>query len=268
MKLLDTISRYLLQRLETPVISYEKRIINNMIRMSRTIQPGDVLLVEGSSRMSQFIKILSQSLWSHAAFYVGDLLSGSDFWAKEEIRSSMQSLNELDRSHMLVEADSSRGVYPVPLSKYRNHNIRICRPYGIAQTDLAKVMAEVISNVGKHYDHRNIVDLLFLLLPAAINPFRERTIKACLGGCTDYQVICSGMIAKAFQNVRYPITPDLTKTGEINDTNETDPYGTKLIMRHYSQILPRDFDISPNFEVIKYNIVGLEQFNYKSLWVE
>jgi hypothetical protein len=39
-------------------------------------------------------------------------------------------------------------------------------------------------------------------------------------------------------------------------------------MRHYSQITPKDFDLSPNFEIIKYNIIGNAQFNYKSLWVD
>jgi hypothetical protein len=45
-----------------------------------------------------------------------------------------------------------------------------------------------------------------------------------------------------------------------------DPYGSKLIMRHYSQIVPRDFDLSPNFEIVKYNIIGLGRFVYKSIW--
>ena len=30
-------------------------------------------------------------------------------------------------------------------------------------------------------------------------------------------------------------------------------------MRHYSQIVPRDFDLRPNFEIVKYNIIGLGQ---------
>jgi len=41
-----------------------------------------------------------------------------------------------------------------------------------------------------------------------------------------------------------------------------------LIMRHYTQILPKDFDLSPNFEVIKYNIIGTSGLDYKSLWVD
>lgn len=36
-----------------------------------SLQAGDVLLVEGSSRVSTAIKYLTQSTWSHAVLYVG-----------------------------------------------------------------------------------------------------------------------------------------------------------------------------------------------------
>jgi hypothetical protein len=40
-------------------------------RLLKTLQPGDVLLVEGHSRFSTAIKYLPQSTWSHAALHVG-----------------------------------------------------------------------------------------------------------------------------------------------------------------------------------------------------
>ncbi len=270
MKLIDVLTRYLLQRLEYPLASYERRMVNNIERLTGVIRPGDVLLVEGASRLSQAIKILSHSTWSHAALYVGDLLTLPEYCSRPAVQKSLAGVEEGDRAHLLVEADSTKGVYPVPLRYYRNLNLRVCRPFGIAQQDLARVIAEVAGNIGKHYDHRNIIDLALLLLPRFINPFKKRTIKACLGGCTEYQVICSGMIAKAFQNVRYPIVPAIAQQTSAADNHNHDagPYGSKLIMRHYSQILPRDFDISPNFEIIKYNIIELKKFDYHSLWVE
>lgn len=39
-----------------------------------------------------------------------------------------------------------------------------------------------------------------------------------------------------------------------------------MFMRHFSQILPRDFDLSPNFEIIKFNIIKGGAFDYKSYW--
>jgi hypothetical protein len=74
------------------------------------------------------------------------------------------------------------------------------------------------------------------------------------------------MIAKAFQSVGYPIIPALLPVSDLDDPQIRDPYGSKLIMRHFSQIVPRDFDLSPNFEIIKYNIIGLGQFDYRSIW--
>ncbi len=92
--------------------------------------------------------------------------------------------------------------------------------------------------------------------------------KACLGGCTEYEVICSGMIAKAFQQVGYPIVPALMPSADFKRNIARNPYGTSLIMRHYSRIVPRDFDLSLNFEIIKYNIIGMSGFDYRSIWVQ
>jgi hypothetical protein len=76
------------------------------------------------------------------------------------------------------------------------------------------------------------------------------------------------MIANAFQKVGYPIVPSLLPASGIDNGQTSDPYGSKLIMRHYSQIVPRDFDLSPNFEIVKYNIIGLGHFEYKSIWAK
>ncbi|WP_373500570.1 YiiX/YebB-like N1pC/P60 family cysteine hydrolase [Desulfococcus sp.] len=262
-KWLTFLSRSLLKRLEAPSPSYEKRIINNMDNLYRVIRKGDVVLVEGRSELSRFIKVLTQSSWSHSAFYVGDALDGSGM---EDVRRALDDAGDRDRRHMLVEADTGKGVIAVPLSKYGDYNIRICRPFGISTQDLEMVEAEVIRRIGRHYDHHNILDLAVLLLPPSLNPFKQRTIKACLGGCSEYEVICSGMIAQAFQKVGYPIVPALIQAENLHNNSATNPYGSQLIMRHYSQIVPRDFDLSPNFEIVKYNIIGMGEFDYKSIW--
>ncbi len=43
--------------------------------LAATLKKGDVLLVEGNSRISTAIKYLTQSTWSHAALYIGDALN-------------------------------------------------------------------------------------------------------------------------------------------------------------------------------------------------
>jgi hypothetical protein len=106
------------------------------------------------------------------------------------------------------------------------------------------------------------------MLSKSLNPFKKQAIKACLGSCNELQVICSGRIAKAFQRVGYPIIPGLCSPSSTRPEIQANPYGSKLVMRHYSQILPRDFDLSPNFEIIKFNIIESGEFNYKSSWAE
>ena len=234
-----------------------------MENLYRVIRKGDVVLVEGRSEISRIIQLFTKSSWSHLAFYVGDALE--DF----EINGMKNFLVEAGESgwrHMLIEANAGSGVTAVSLNKYSDYNIRICRPFGISRADLETVASEVISNVGKRYDHHNILDLGLMLLPFFMNPFKKRTIKACLGGCSEYEVICSGMVAKAFQKVGYPIVPALLSETNSNVKNINNPYGSELIMRHYSQIVPRDFDLSPNFEIVKYNLIGTGNFNYKSIW--
>jgi hypothetical protein len=262
---LDAMGKNLLKRLETPVESYEKRIINNMQNLRKEIKKGDVLLVEGRSKISSIIQLLTNSSWSHAAFYVGDRLKYAN---AKHMKNSLNSLRDEDQDFVLIEAEAGSGVTAVPLNKYKDYNIRICRPFGISAKDLDSVVNEIINNIGKHYDNENLIDLALLLLPSFLNPFKKRTIQACLGGCSQYKVICSGMIAKAFQMVGYPIVPSLLPKSDIDNPQINDPYGTQLIMRHYSQIIPRDFDLSPNFEIVKYNIIGLGRFDYQSMWAD
>jgi len=66
-------------------------------RLLATLRPGDVLLVEGNSRVSTAIKYLTQSTWSHAALYVGNALAEAG----------------KNPEHCFVEADTVEGVRSV-----------------------------------------------------------------------------------------------------------------------------------------------------------
>ncbi len=248
------------QKLARPVKTYHLRIANNLDHLIKYIHKGDVVLVEGDSELSRVIKLFSTSHWSHIAMYVGDELIKDDFPDREKYLSKFGE----EAHHLVVEAFTGRGVIAAPLRQYRNHNMRVCRPFGIDSEDLRTVIRDVISNLGKQYDEQNIVDIALALLPSWLSPFKKRSVAACLGSCTEFRVICSGMIARAFQKVGYPIVPELkAMNGETN--LRPNPYGSELIMRHYSQILPRDFDLSPNFDIIKFNIIAAGKFDYKSL---
>jgi Permuted papain-like amidase enzyme, YaeF/YiiX, C92 family len=251
-------------QLEKPSNRYERRVYNNMDKLYRHARKGDVVLMEGRSRISRIIKLFTQSHWSHVAFYVGDELIQPGVSARDQTVAR----HGRDAGHMVVEAHSVKGVVAVPLSKYKDYNLRLCRPFGIQPEDLMHVVREVIENLGKHYDSQNIVDIARMLIPMSINPFKNNSIKSCLGQCDEFQVICSGMIAKAFQRIGYPIVPAFLESQRAQQDFNRSPYGAKLVMRHYSQILPRDFDLSPNFEIIKFNFIETGHFDYKSMWAE
>ena len=118
-RLLGVMGRYFLRRLEMPRPSYEKRIINNLENLYQVIQPGDVLLVEGRSKLSQIIQILTKSSWSHAAFYIGDPLT---YQIDRHHLNPLNHIDAIDRRHLMIEADATNGVTMVPLKKYKDFN--------------------------------------------------------------------------------------------------------------------------------------------------
>lgn len=129
------------------------------------LEPGDVLLVEGSSRISTVIKYLTQSTWSHAALYVGE--GGCPGSA-----ASAQGGG-------FVEADLAEGVRVVGFEAFEGYPLRICRPVGLGPQDLERLVAFACGRVGHRYDLRNILDLARYLLP--LPPCPRPGGEACSG---------------------------------------------------------------------------------------
>ena len=161
---------------------------------------------------------------------------------------------------VLVEANIGQGVVAVPLSKYARFHSRICRPTGLTEDDCARVCAYAAERIGFDYDLKNIIDLLRYLLPLPV-PQRWRRRMMALGSGHPTRIICSALIAQAFENVRYPILPKVTLLDSEAARREI------LEIRHSSLFAPRDFDISPYFEVVKPTLV--KGFDYKAMaWAD
>jgi hypothetical protein len=259
-----SLRKFILKKLEKPRRYYEQRAYKNLGKLYGVIRPGDVVLVEGRSEMSRLIKLFSGSHWSHVAMYVGKTLINLD----RKDRDSYLEKYGKEANHLLVEASSGEGGIAAPLGKYKDYNIRLCRPYGILESDLRHVIKQVICRLGMHYDDQNVVAIALMVLQTLWRPQSKQMFRACLGNSNDFQVICTGMIAQAFQGVGYPIMPSLLPQSPKDSFDENNPYGGGVVMRHYTQIAPKDFDLSPNFEVIKYNLIGTTTFDYKSLWID
>ena len=68
------LGKLLVNFLEKPSRNYVNFSVTNVEVLSKILQPGDVLLVEGNFRISMAIKYLTQSTWSHSAIYIGEAL--------------------------------------------------------------------------------------------------------------------------------------------------------------------------------------------------
>ncbi len=197
--------------------------------LATTIRRGDVLLVEGVSRFSLAIKYLTQSTWSHAALYVGDYDG---------------------QSRMLVEADVQEGVRLVTLDSYSKLHTRICRSVGLDEKEIDALLAFSTDRLGLRYDLKNIIDLMRYLIQTPPVPNRWKRRMLSLGSGDPTQAICSSLIAQSFQSVKYPILPEVTVEKSMDPLFQ-ETYREILNIRHHSLFTPRDFDISPYFEVIK-----------------
>lgn len=215
-------------------------------QLAAHVRAGDVLLIEGVSRVSSAIKYLTQSTWSHAALCVGDATG----------------LHAPDGEPMcLIEADIVDGVRAVPLSTYAGWHGRICRPVGLAADDLARLCAFAVARLGEQYDLKNLADLARYLLPHPPVPSRFRRRMLALGSGDPTRAICSTLIAQAFESIRYPILP-IIETVHRGDASRADCIDEILHVRNYSLFVPRDFDVSPYFDVVKPAIASGFDFHH------
>ena len=142
---------WFLAQITRPRRNYRRFVYNDPQKLKATIAPGDVLLVDGDQRVSQAVKYLTQSSWSHSALYVGDALLHRD----PETKARVQRRFGREARYLIVEALVAEGVVVSPLVKYIDFNIRICRPLRLRPEDRDAVVDYVLGRVGNRYDRRN-----------------------------------------------------------------------------------------------------------------
>lgn len=250
---------------------YERFGFNDEHVLKATIRPGDVLLVDGNQRVSQAVKYLTQSSWSHSALFIGDALPRK--WP--ERRAELLRKYGRDARSMLVEALVEKGVVASPLVKYLDFNIRICRPLGLRPEDLETVLDHVVSEIGYTYDRRNFLDLTRYLLPFHFVPPGLRNDALHFGSGVATETICSTLLAEAFAKVRFPILPVPVRqkgrtAGErlrqqILGRPTRRAWSGLLRARHPTLCVPRDFDLSPYFEIVKFSSRNEAAFDYRKL---
>lgn len=146
-------------------------------------------------------------------------------WVIQKITSSPWSHATLYIGHgEIIEAEDV-GVVLSPVMKYAQYNIRLCVPRYADSESRQAVVQLVRESLGRSYDVTNVRNLLLAYFA------RNRRPEEFLGNLCECQEMCSALIARAFDAVGHPVRPD----------------------RHFSQIVPRDFDLSPNFAICKFN---------------
>ena len=213
------------------------------------LQPGDILLVEGNTRLSRHHQI-------------------SDPVAPGRTPRSMSANGRATSSpdgepNVLLEAEADTGVVTVPLSKYVGYHTRICRAVGLDDAARQKVIDYALSALGKQYDSQRIVDLARYLFPYPPVPVWFRRRMLAIGSGDPTRAICSTLIAEAFASIHYPILPERVSIN--GKTYGVAPYVQSEIdhIRTYGLYTPRDFDVSPFFAIVKPTLAA--GFDYRTV---
>jgi hypothetical protein len=248
---------------------------NDFEALRKHIRKGDVLLVEGDQRVSVVIKYLTQSSWSHAALYVGDELvrRGGELAA-----FALESFG--DDAHDLIVEALYDGVVASPLNKYVDFNVRLCRPHQLRADHLRIILDDAIEAIGWRYDLRNILNLAVRMPLESLLPGRFPLEDLRLGSGVEGTVICTSLLGRHFRKVRFPVLPTVSFPEK-----EQVPVAHKRRFglfprrrrrargvyrpRHPTLITPRDFDVSPYFDIVKFNAIGNRDFDYVDIrWAD
>lgn len=222
--------------------------INNPDKLLASLKPADVLLFEGRTRVGEIIKLITLSPWIHSALYVGRLSEIKDPVTKTRVRKFYKGD---PNQQLVIESLLGYGTVVRPMKDYMQDNLRVCRPTYIKASDQKKVICFAAEHLGLAYDVRQLLDLARFFFPYGILPrhWRSSLFQHNTGKPT--HVVCSGMIARCFQSVSYPILPVVTDDMEQK----------KIYKRHFRLFVPADFDYSPYFEIVKYPELELSKAN-------
>ncbi len=229
----------------TPLSDFEK--VRHEVRLC------DVVLIEGRSRVSEVIKLITQSTWSHAALYIGRLHDIEDPLLRDSLRQHYMGTPD---TQLIIESELGLGTVVRPLTHYECEHLRICRPRALDFQGSQKVIEYSIGRLGTSYDTRQIFDLARFLFPWFIMPRRWRSTLFSARPGNSTQTVCSTMIAEAFGNIGFPILPLVKRTegGQV-----------KLYRRNPKLCTPSDFDYSPYFDIIKYPFLDFQNYALQRL---
>ncbi len=217
------------------------------------LRPGDVLLIEGRSHISEVIRQITQSSWSHACLYIGRLHDVDDLALRKKLTEYFDGDHDIQ---LVIEGYLGKGTIVSPLENYKLDHIRVCRPTSLSRKDAQHVVEFAINKLGTDYDIRQVFDMARFLIPWSILPRRWRSSLFEINAGSSTRTVCSTMIAEAFTSIDFPILPVVKQHKEK---------GIELFIRNPRLFTPRDFDYSPYFEIIKFPFISFSESPYRNL---
>ncbi len=227
--------------------------LSDFERIKHELRMCDVILVEGRSKISEIIRWVTNSPWTHAALYIGRLYDLEDADLQDIVR---QHYHGDPGDRLIIESLLGRGTIIQSIDAYQADHLRICRPLRLSYKDTQQVIRYAVSQLGTDYNVRQVFDLMRFLLPWPLLPKKWASTLFLKVPGESTQTVCSTMIAKAFAYVQFPILP-LVKQGEGTEV--------QLFRRNTKLCTPKDFDYSPYFDIIKYSFFDYYHAEYQLL---
>ncbi|RVU81447.1 hypothetical protein EOL70_27125 [Leucothrix sargassi] len=214
--------------------------INNHKRLLSELKPADVILFEGRTRVGDIIKLITLSPWIHSALYIGRLSEIEDPDLVKRIRKFYDGPED---AQLVIESLLGYGTVVRAMDDYQEDNLRVCRPTYLHKKDRQAVVCFAAEHLGLAYDIRQLLDLARFFFPYGILPKHWRSTLFQHNAGKPTHVVCSGMVARCFQSVHYPILPVI-----VTKDNER----KKIYKRNFRLFVPADFDYSPYFDIVKF----------------
>lgn len=215
------------------------------------IQPADVLLIQWNSRMGEMIAHLSKSPWTHAVLYIGRIVDIKDPILLQRIRTYYSGD---EQEPLIIEGIIEKITQVTPLSQYQKQPIRICRAIQLTVAQQQHIINYAVSAIGYTITHRQIWNLIKLFCYWTILPHGLFNILFKSNRHLSPKIYAS-VIAEAFESARAPIMPMVMRQGSGD---------IRLTGQDIRTIMPKDFDESPYFEIIKYPLFGIDASHFYS----
>lgn len=216
--------------------------LSDFDRLSRTLQPGDVILIDGRSRLDEALKNVTSSRWSRAILYLGQPHEIADPALRRQLGEYLPCGPE---TRLILSARLDSGITLQSLSLLEHEHLRICRPRSLNNEERQALIRHAISRLGVG-TQRSWFAVITLLLPWSWLPRRWRcSTFAALAGSLLRQ-ITGTPVGEAFGFVQFPVMP-LVK-------QERDG-ASHLYSRQPGIYFASDFDHSPYLDIIKYPFI-------------